>query len=219
MGFVAKPGARSGTRSDGEATREKIVGAAIDTLCAEGFAGTSARSIAAKGCFNQALVFYHFGSVNDLLVASLGHVGKRRMEDYSAALENVYSLVELVAAARSIFNEDLDRGYIKVLSELISGASTFPELGPRIWEEIEPWVAFTEEAVARVVAGTPLDAVLPVADVAYGIVALYLGLELLTQLNSDRHAVDSLFGAVDRFAEVFSALFHPAPDEKGDGKR
>jgi AcrR family transcriptional regulator len=215
-GFVAKAGAKSGSRSDGEATREKIVEAAIDTLCAEGFAGTSARSIAAKGGFNQALVFYHFGSVNDLLMASLAQVGQRRMEDYSAALGNVDSLSELAAAARSIFNEDLDRGYVKVLSELISGASTFPELGPRLWAEMAPWVGFTEEAVSRVVAGSPLEAVLPVADVAYAIVALYLGLELLAQLNGDRAAVNSLFGALDRFAALFSALFGATPSRKGD---
>lgn len=216
---MAKSGAKSGTRSDGEATREKIVEAAIDALCAEGFSGTSARSIAAKGGFNQALVFYHFGSVNELLMASLAHVSKRRMEDYSSALRDVDSLGELVVAARSIFNEDLDRGHMKVLSELISGASTFPELGPRIWEEIEPWVGFTEEAVSRVVSGSPLEGVLPVSEVAYGIVALYLGLELLAQLNGERDAVNSLFGAVDRFATVLSPLFGPTPGQKGDDRR
>jgi AcrR family transcriptional regulator len=216
---VAKPGARSGTRSDGGATRERIVEAAIETLCAEGFAGTSARSIAAKGGFNQALVFYHFGSVNDLLMASLAHVGKTRMEEYTATLGDIDSLDELVVVAHSIFNEDLDRGYVKVLSELISGASTFPELGPRIWEEIEPWVGFTEQALSRFVAGSPLEAAMPVSDVAYGIVALYLGLELLAQLNEDRGAVNSLFGAVDRFAAVISALFPQRPSQKGDDKR
>jgi len=212
---VAKPGARSGSRLDGRSTREKITEAAVDTLCAEGFAGASARSIAAKGGFNQALVFYHFGSVNDLLIAALADVGRTRMEEYSAALQKVDSIGALLVSARSIFNEDLDRGYVKVLSELISGASTFPELGPRIWNEIRPWLGFTEAAVQRVVAGSPLEAVVPVSDVAFGIVALYLGLELLSQLNGERGAVESLFGALERFAGLI-ASFLPATDRPGD---
>jgi AcrR family transcriptional regulator len=200
---MAKPGQRARGRIDGESTREKLVEAAIETLCAEGFAGTSARSIAARAGLNQALVFYHFGSVNELLLAALAHVGRRRMEDYTAALEGVGSLGELVPAARSIFEEDLDRGYVKVLAELISGSSTYPELGPRIWQEIEPWVAFTERAIRRALAGSMFESLLPAAELAYGMVALYLGIELLTQLDGGRRGpVDALFGALDRLAAL-----------------
>lgn len=216
---MAKPGSRSGTRSDGEATRLKILEAAVETLRAEGFAGTSARTIAANGGFNQALVFYHFGSVNDLLLAALAHVGDTRMRDYLSVLGRVESLQDLVAAARSILDEDLDRGYVKVLSELISGASTYPELGPRIWEEIKPWVGFAEQAIIRVLAGSPLETVVPTADIAHGIVALYLGLELLAQLNDDRAPIDSLFGSVERLALLVTILPLAVPDAKGVTKR
>jgi AcrR family transcriptional regulator len=207
---VAKSGSKSRARTDGESTRERIIEAAINTLCAEGFAGTSARSIAAKGDFNQALVFYHFGSVNDLLLAALAHVGSVRMATYTETVASVESLPELVTAARSIFSEDLDRGYVKVLSEMISGASTYPELGPRIWQEIKPWVTFTEESVSRVIGGSPFGSALPAGDVAFAIVSLYLGMELLTQLIGERSNVDSLFDSAQRLASLLSPFMQSA---------
>ena len=51
-------------------TRAVLIAAAIDTLRESGFAAASARRIAAKAGCNQALIFYHFGSVPDLLVAT-----------------------------------------------------------------------------------------------------------------------------------------------------
>lgn len=49
-------------------TKGRIMDAAIETLKSEGITGTSARAIAHRGDFNQALIFYHFGSVNNLLI-------------------------------------------------------------------------------------------------------------------------------------------------------
>src|SRR5258708_12780511 len=68
----------SASRSDGESapqgearlsgTKLQIAEAALDTLKANGFAGSSARAIAHRGGFNQALIFYHFGSVQNALL-------------------------------------------------------------------------------------------------------------------------------------------------------
>ncbi|EWM11480.1 LOW QUALITY PROTEIN: TetR-family transcriptional regulator, partial [Kutzneria sp. 744] len=51
-------------------TRQRLIDGAIETIRQHGIAGTSARTIAATAGVNQALVFYHFGSVNDLLKAA-----------------------------------------------------------------------------------------------------------------------------------------------------
>ena len=57
------------TRSGAEQTRARILDAALQALRDEGIAGISARNIARHGGFNQALIFYHFRSVEGLLVA------------------------------------------------------------------------------------------------------------------------------------------------------
>ncbi|HEX2119255.1 MAG TPA: TetR/AcrR family transcriptional regulator [Acidimicrobiales bacterium] len=180
-------------RSIREGTRQRIVDAAVQTIKERGFAATSARAIAATGGFNQALVFYHFGSVNDLLVAALDRTSEVRMARYRAAIDSVATLPELLAVASEAYQEDLAGGHIKVLAEMIAGASSIPELGPAIAERMQPWITLTEQAVARVMAGSGLAPLVPSRDLAFAIVSLYLGAAMLTHLAGDQEPAESLF--------------------------
>ena len=165
----------TGTRPARPARRALLVRAAIEALQSDGYAGASARSIAERAGVNQGLVFYHFGSVANLLLAALDSVSAQRLAKYGSAVEQVGSPSELVDVAMDIFREDLDAGYVAVLVEMIAGASSTPGLGPEVSARLGPWFAFAEHAVSTTVGGSPLDAVVPPGDVAYGIVALYLG--------------------------------------------
>jgi AcrR family transcriptional regulator len=191
------------------------VGAAIATLKQEGFAGASARAIAAEAGVNQALVFYHFGSVNHLLLAGLDATSERRMSEYQAAVSEASSPVELMAAAREIYREDLDAGHLSVLGAVIAGAATVPELGPELTERIQPWVRFTAEHLSRLLEGSPIADLVPATDAAFAIVALYLGIELLTSLDGDRSRAESLFESVERLATPLAALLGTAAPRKG----
>ena len=51
-------------------TRDRLLQGTIDALRTQGIAGVSARTIAAAAGVNQALVFYHFGSVDELLAVA-----------------------------------------------------------------------------------------------------------------------------------------------------
>ena len=77
-------------------TRSRIVEAALATLRDEGITGVSARAVARHGGFNQALIFYHFGSVEGLLVAVARSESERRSALYAEALRSVTSLTQLV---------------------------------------------------------------------------------------------------------------------------
>ena len=180
-------------RSISEGTKGRIVEAALQTLKEKGFTATSARAIAATGGFNQALVFYHFGSMNDLLVAALDHTSAVRMARYRAAIDSVDTLPELLAVASEAYREDLAGGHIKVLAEMIAGASAMPELGPEIAARMQPWITFTEEAVVRVMAGSGVGPLVPSRDLAFAIVSLYLGAAMLTHLTADPAPAESLF--------------------------
>src|SRR5579862_2583558 len=94
-------------------TRAALIEAAIAVLGESGFAGASARRIAQRAGVNQALVFYHFGSVNDLLVAALEEVSARRMAAYKELLDSTGTLAELIASARRVFESDLDAGHVR----------------------------------------------------------------------------------------------------------
>jgi AcrR family transcriptional regulator len=175
----------------------------------EGYAGASARAIADRAGSNQGLIFYHFGSVANLLLAALDSVSARRMEHYGTAIDGVGSPTELVDVATDIFSEDLDAGYVAVLVEMIAGASSTPGLGPAVSARLGPWFAFAERAVTTTL-GPALDSVVPPGDVAYGIVALYLGLEMLTNLDGDRARALGLFAHAKNLAGLMEALTPPA---------
>ena len=193
-------------RSIREGTRQRIVEAAVQTIKERGFAATSARAIAATGGFNQALVFYHFGSMNDLLVAALDHTSTVRMARYRAAIDSVDTLPELLAVASEAYREDLAGGHIKVLAEMIAGASAMPELGPEIAARMQPWIAFTEEAVVRVMAGSSLCPLVPSRDLAFAIVSLYLGAAMLSHLAGDPEPAESLFRTGTRVSPLFELV-------------
>ena len=174
-------------------TRAVLIAAAIDTLRESGFAAASARRIAVRAGCNQALIFYHFGSVNDLLVAALEDVSARRMAAYRELLERSGTLGELIDGARAVFEADLDAGHVTVLVEMISGAQSVPGLGERVSACLAPWRSFAESAVRDVLASSPFGSLVPPGEVAHGVVAGILGLEMLANLDGDRAAARALF--------------------------
>jgi len=182
------------------------VEAAVQTIKERGFAATSARAIAATGGFNQALVFYHFGSVNDLLIAALDHTSEVRMARYRAAFDSVDTLPELLSVASEAYREDLAGGHIKVLAEMIAGASAMPELGPEIAARMQPWITFTEESVVRVMAGSSLGPLVPSRDLAFAIVSLYLGAAMLSHLSDDPAPAESLFRTGAKVSPLFELV-------------
>ena len=186
------------------ATRAALVAGAIEALREVGFAGASARQIARRAGCNQALIFYHFGSVPDLLIAALEEISARRMDAYRTLLDRTGSIADLVDAARAIFIEDLDAGHVTVLVEMISGAQSVPGLGERVKACLEPWRDFAETAVREVLASAPIQ--VPAGQVAHALVAGILGLELLAHLDSDRSSGLALFDQARTIGDLLDRL-------------
>ncbi|HVX22889.1 MAG TPA: TetR/AcrR family transcriptional regulator [Acidimicrobiales bacterium] len=187
-------------------TRRALVQAAVEALRDNGFGGASAREIAQRAGCNQGLVFYHFGSVANLLLAALDQVSEDRLARYAEAVAAPRGLAGLVAAARAVFEEDLAAGHIAVLAEMMAGASSTPGLGAEVAARIAPWRAFAADAVRSALAGTPLAQVAPPEEVAHGIVALYLGLEMLAHLDGDPAPALALFDRAGQVAALLGAV-------------
>jgi AcrR family transcriptional regulator len=194
-------------------TKLQIAEAALETLKANGFAGASARAIAHIGGFNQALIFYHFGRVQNALLAALDLISERRLADYGPRFESARTASELGQLARAIYDEDLQRGYITALGEMVSGGVSDPLLGAEVATRIEPWILMVERKLEELLVGSPLAAVVSSSDLAFGIVSLYFGVDMLSHLQRDRGRAESLLDLATRIA-VMLETFLPPPREQ-----
>ena len=198
-------------RLDG--TKLQIAEAALDTLKANGFAGASARAIAHVGGFNQALIFYHFGSVQNALLAALDLISERRLAEYRPAFERARTASELGRLARAIYAEDLERGYITALGEMVSGGVSDPLLGAEVAVRIEPWIKMVEHKLEQLLAGSPLGNLVSPADLAFGIVSLYFGVDMLSHLQRDRARAESLLDVATRLAALVETFLPPTAED------
>lgn len=187
-------------------TKLPIAEAALQTLKDKGFAGTSAREIAGTGSFNQALIFYHFGTVQKLLVATLDLVSARRMLAYQPAFERASTLPELASLAREIYREDLENGYVTVLGEMVAGGISDAWLGGEVAARLEPWIDLVESKLRDLLAGSLLESIISARDVAFAIVALYLGTDMLSHLKGDHGRAESLLDLGEHHAPLIQML-------------
>lgn len=206
-GVPSRPKASTSARSN---TRQALIEAAVEVLKSRGFNGASARAIATEAGVNQALVFYHFGTVAELLLAALDEVSARRLRRYTTKLADVTNPVSLIALATKVFREDIDSGDIAVLAEMIAGSSSAPELGAEVAKRIAPWKDFASVAIESGFAASGLASLLPIGAVSHAAVALYLGLEMLSHLEGDRAGATLLFEQLARLAPVLDAIRVPA---------
>jgi hypothetical protein len=156
--------------------------------------------------------------VVELLLAALDEVSARRRERYTAAAAQINSPSELVAVASEVFQEDLDNGHVTVLAEMIAGASATPGLGAEVTARIAPWCEFARQTIESGLSDSPLGSLLPLDELSHAVVALYLGLEMLSHLDGDRRPATALFDQAGRLAPLLGAFSAPLPAQNSKEK-
>lgn len=182
--------------------RARIVEAALLALVKDGYANTSARTIAATGGFSAALVFYHFGSLDALLLTALDHVSAERLTRYRTRLEGVSTIGDLAAGMQELYVEDQQDGYLTAVQEIVAGMAFDRQLGIEIVSRMQPWVDFGESLTETLLAGSPLRALIDPSVVGTAAIALYLGLEIVARMRG---------GDANGSAELMAALTQAAP--------
>ena len=188
------------------ATRDRIVDAALETLREEGFAGTTARAIAARGGFNQALIFYHFGSVAALLLEAFRATSEEQVAKYGAAAAEVGSLSDLVEIARGLHEEDMRTGAVTVVTQLMAAAASDPEAGRVMLDRFEGWIGLVESALRGALKEHPVAAMVPLREAAYAICAMFLGIELMSRLDPERSEADQVFAMMSAIAQLVQVV-------------
>ncbi|WP_405938068.1 TetR/AcrR family transcriptional regulator [Streptomyces sp. NBC_00726] len=197
-------GARGTTKDTATDTRTKLLTGALTTLTEHGIAKTSARSIAATAGVNQALVFYHFGTVDDLLAAACRHGAEQRLATYRERLDAVRSLAELLTVARELNASERAGGQVAVLGQLLAGGQTQPRLAAATAAGLALWTDEIERVLTRVLAGTPLAEFVDVTGLAKAASAAFVGLELYEGV--DPSGAERALASLDQLAALATAL-------------
>ncbi|MGW3019867.1 TetR/AcrR family transcriptional regulator [Streptomyces longwoodensis] len=190
-------------------TKAKLLQGALRTLTEQGIAKTSARTIAATAGVNQALVFYHFGSVDELLAAACHYGAEQSVSRYRDRLAAVSSLTELLAVGRRIHEEERADGHVALLGQLLAGAQTHAVLGPATAAGLELWIAEIEGVLTRVLAGTPLGEYADPPGLARAVAASFVGIELYE--GADAASATAALDALEQLGFLLGALEELGP--------
>ncbi|WP_240197453.1 TetR family transcriptional regulator [Nonomuraea lactucae] len=185
-------------------TKDRLVDATIETLRTRGITGVSARAIAARAEANQALIFYHFGSVDRLVAVSCTTATARRVEAFRERFAKVGSLRELLAAGRELHAAERAAGNVAVLAQLLAGAQRDPALAEAAGAALELWVREVEHVLARVLSGTLLAEIADMPGLARAVSAAFIGIELYE--GADPRAAGDALGTLDRLGAALEVL-------------
>lgn len=159
-------------------TPDKLLDAAAEMLATEGLTGLSARSVAARAGVNQALVFYHFGSVAELVEAALRRSADLAVATYRNRFDDVTSFTELLTLGRELHATERDRGNVAQMAQVMSGALRDATLARAGRYALTQWTRQIEVVLGRLLAGSPLRGLVEPAGLARAVAASFLGLEL-----------------------------------------
>jgi AcrR family transcriptional regulator len=191
------------------ATRDRVLRAAVRTLSEQGFAASTARAIATTGGFAPGVIYYHFDDLEDLLLATMRFTSDDRIARYLERTADITTATDLVATLRELYTEDADTGHIAAVQELVAGAASSSRLAAQVRAEVRRWEDLAADVLGRFVAGTPLEPLVPLREVATAAVAFYLGIEMLSHLDGDRGRPQAVFQAAVDAAAMVDALRAP----------
>jgi AcrR family transcriptional regulator len=144
---------------------EALLDAAERLLVSDGRDGLTTRRVARDAGVNQGLVYHHFGSVEDLMLAVLERSTDRLIARQRAMYARPVPFREKWEEAMGYLEQDIAAGYPRVFLELQSLGWSRPALRQRVVRVNEIWRDVLREAFAgaqeeygRPLCDVPLEA-------------------------------------------------------------
>jgi len=198
-------GRKKTTIETGE-TQQQLMAATLEVVGTKGIEAATARAIANIAGVNQSLIFYHFGSVTQLLIASINSLNESRFEAYETALAQTKTVEDLLAVTFEVFEEDRHGPSYIVLSQMVAGAKNVPEIATALEPLFERFISLTKKSLTQVLGDVDLPAEITYDDVAIGIISLFLGVRLIGSVPKYDGQVDSLLEKVKNAAPFLNLI-------------
>jgi AcrR family transcriptional regulator len=180
---MARPGRRRGGESQRGETRAAIIESTVATLATYGFSGTSARAVDEHAGIASGGVFYHFGSMDQLLAEVFTTCLDRRIARLRAAVD--VPADGLPAAFTDAVRAEFAHTESRALLELVVGAVNSPVLAARVREGFAASFAFTREVIEVVLADSPLAGALPLDLIAQVVASAFFGLAVVDLVGAE----------------------------------
>jgi AcrR family transcriptional regulator len=172
-------------RADGAATRSAILDAALRRLVQDGYARLNLRDIAREAGVNHALINYHFGSKQQLLLAVLDAANRRLIERQERMYAQPMPASEKWRQACVFYEDDLRSGFVRLMMELMAASFTDETLRGEFVPRMLAWHRLIDAEVAQTIERHGLD--LPVSARAIGafISCFWAGMEAQMTVGID----------------------------------
>jgi AcrR family transcriptional regulator len=185
-------------------TKQRLVDGAVKVLGSEGLAGASARAIATAAGVNQALVFYHFGTVDQLLSVACRQATETRVALYRDRFAAVTNIGELLDVGRQLQVAERASGNVQILAQLLAGAQTDKRLAPAVSAGLDLWITEIESVLGRLTATSPVADLVDVPGLARIVASTFIGLELYGGVSPDGAA--AALATLERLAVLVEVI-------------
>ena len=138
-------------------TRQRILDATFRRLVSEGYAALSVREIAKDAGVNHALINYHFGSKDQLVIDVLDAVNQRLLVRQASMYESGGGFAQKWASARRFYEDDLASGFVRLQAELWAASLSNPGLRDKFLPRLLAWKKLVLGAVREAVAALQVD--------------------------------------------------------------
>jgi AcrR family transcriptional regulator len=164
-------------------TRSKILDAAYRCLATEGYAALSIREIGKAAGVNSALINYHFGTKDQLVIEGLDAANARLLARQKAMYRGSRGFAEKWAEARRFYESDLASGFVRVQAELMAAGYSNPWLRERVAGRVEAWGDLIHDTVREALheltaQGVELPAPLTAEVIANWMCHFWIGMEV-----------------------------------------
>lgn len=187
-------------------TRRRLVDATMQTIREQGVAKLSARTVAATGGVNQALVFYHFGSVDGLVAQACRIATSERVDRYRDDLGAVTTFGGLLDVAGRVRADEREAGNVTVLAQVLAASHGNPDLATAAGEAIALWTDAVRPTLRRLLATSPVGELFD-ADVLTDLAAsAFVGIELMEPTRAAGVPVEDPLAQLRPVAELLDGL-------------
>lgn len=190
-----------GVKAPEQERRAQILDAAVAVAAAERLDGLTVRKVAEAADLSPGLVFFHFGSKEQLLLDLLDRVleeiiGRRPPEDAAGAPSARDAL--LAYARRELERLPSEREFVELFFDFWVVGTRNPDVRTRMGDAMAAYRASFEPLASRIVAEEATRfADVPPADVARIIVSFVQGTAFQAVLEPDHFDVDALMAALE----------------------